>query len=113
MAPDISCVSLGMLIIDEIRVPGKAPLSDVIGGSATFATLGLRLFTPNASKVGFLVLAGDDFPQSVRQEVYSWETTLVLNIAYNVQSSRGLLEYLDSTFGRAFRLCADGVLLHS
>jgi hypothetical protein len=96
-----------MLIIDEIRMPGKEPLSNIIGGSATFVTLGLRLFTSTPSQVGCLVLAGDDFPLSVRQEVYGWETTLVLNKAYNVLSSRGLLEYEDSTFGRAFRFCVD------
>jgi hypothetical protein len=107
MARDISCVSLGMLIIDEIRMPGRAPLIDVIGGSATFVTLGLRLFAPKPSQVGCLVLAGEDFPPSLHREIYGWETTLVLNKAYNVPSSRGLLEYHDDTFGRAFRFCAD------
>jgi hypothetical protein len=109
MTPDISCVSLGMLIVDEIRMPGKAPLRNVIGGSATFVTVGLRLFTSNSSEVGFLVLAGEDFPSSVEEELCGWNTTLVLKKAQNVPSSRGLLEYQDSTFGRVFHLVAGGI----
>jgi sugar/nucleoside kinase (ribokinase family) len=99
ITPQISCVSLGMLIIDEIRMPSKSPLLNVIGGSSTFVTLGLRLFTNNPSSVGCLVLAGSDFSREVEEEVKSWGTTLVLKKSPDKQSSRGLLVYEDDTFG--------------
>lgn len=97
--PKLSCVSLGMLIIDEIRMLNKPPLFNVIGGSSTFVTLGLRLFADNPSSIGCLVLAGSDFPQEVEHEVQSWGTTLVLEKDATKQSSRGLLIYEDDTFG--------------
>ncbi|KAJ4322422.1 hypothetical protein N0V94_002409 [Neodidymelliopsis sp. IMI 364377] len=95
----VSSVSLGMLIIDEIRMPSKPPLLNVIGGSSTFVTLGLRLFTNNPSTIGCLVLAGSDFPSSVEAEVQNWGSTLVLKKLPDKQSSRGLLTYEDNTFG--------------
>ncbi|KZM28164.1 hypothetical protein ST47_g693 [Ascochyta rabiei] len=99
MAPQISGVSLGMLIMDEIRMPNKAPLHNVIGGSSTFVTLGLRLFASDPSSVGCLILAGSDFPPSVEDEVRAWDTTLVLQKDATKRSSRGLLVYEDDTFG--------------
>ncbi|KAF1355945.1 Ribokinase-like protein [Lizonia empirigonia] len=96
---EILCVSLGMLIMDEIRMPSKPPLVNVIGGSATFVTLGLRLFAKDPSSVGCLVLAGSDFPPEVEDEVRSWGTTLVLRKDATKRSSRGLLIYEDNTFG--------------
>ena len=67
--PQISCVSLGMVILDEILMPGHPPLLDVIGGSSTFVTLGLRLFATASLAPGCLVLAGADLPSSIRQEM--------------------------------------------
>ncbi|KAJ4356875.1 hypothetical protein N0V95_002966 [Ascochyta clinopodiicola] len=93
------CVSLGMLILDEIKMPNKAPLRNVIGGSSTFVTLGLRLFASDPSSVGCLILAGSDFPPSVEDEVKAWSTTLVLQKDATRRSSRGLLVYKDDTFG--------------
>ncbi|KAF2622996.1 pfkB family kinase [Macroventuria anomochaeta] len=95
----ISCVSLGMLIMDEIRMPNKSPLLNVIGGSSTFVTLGLRLFAGCPSSVGCLILAGSDLPPEVENEVRSWGTTLVLKKDATKPSSRGLLVYEDDTFG--------------
>jgi hypothetical protein len=34
----IDFVSLGMVILDEIRIPNRAPLLDVVGGSGAFCT---------------------------------------------------------------------------
>lgn len=95
----VSCVSLGMLIMDEIRMPNKPALLNIIGGSSTFVTLGLRFFTDNPSSIGCLILAGSDFPPDVEHEVQSWGTTLVLKKDATKQSSRGLLVYEDDTFG--------------
>lgn len=97
---EVSCVSLGMVIIDEIRMLNKPVLSDVIGGSATFVTLGQRLFADTPSEVGCLVLAGRDFPPIVEDEVRSWGTAQVIKKNKDRLSTRGLLEYEDDTFGR-------------
>ncbi|KAJ4402079.1 hypothetical protein N0V91_007440 [Didymella pomorum] len=96
---EISCVSLGMVILDEIRMPDKSSLLNVIGGSATFVTLGLRLFATPSLRPGCLVMAGADFPQSIRDEMLTWRTSLVVRDSPNLKSSRGLLTYRDDTFG--------------
>ncbi|KAF2182553.1 pfkB family kinase [Zopfia rhizophila CBS 207.26] len=98
--PKILSISLGMVIIDEIRLPSKPPIKDVAGGSASYVTLGGRLFagTIRASDVGCLILAGQDFPESVEKRLLEWDMTLVLK-KQNALSSRGLLEYGDDTFG--------------
>ncbi|KAF2033638.1 Ribokinase-like protein [Setomelanomma holmii] len=92
-------VSLGMVVLDEIRTPGWPPLTDVVGGSGAFATLGARLFNSGipvskvqpgglsrltwpSKNVGCMVRAGHDFPEHVLQEL-----------------DKGLLEYQDNTFG--------------
>jgi len=36
---DVTFVSLGMVVLDELRFPGKAPLLDVIGGSGAYSTI--------------------------------------------------------------------------
>ncbi len=91
--------SLGMLIIDEIRMPSRSPLVKVIGGSSTFVSLDLRLFTQNPASVGCIVLAGSDFLPEVEEEVNSWGTTSILKKSTDLKSSRGLLIYEDDTFG--------------
>lgn len=96
---EISCVSLGMVILDEIRMPDKAPLLNVIGGSATFVTLGLRLFATPSLQPGCLVMAGSDFPQDIRDEMRTWHTSLITKDSPELKSSRGLLTYTDTTFG--------------
>jgi sugar/nucleoside kinase (ribokinase family) len=90
---------MGMLILDEIRIPNRPPLVNIIGGSATFVALGLRLFASKTLPLGCLVLAGSDFPEEVRDEVRSWGTDLILRTDTNKLSSRGLLIYKDDTFG--------------
>ncbi|OSS52825.1 hypothetical protein B5807_02140 [Epicoccum nigrum] len=98
--PRISCVSLGMVILDEIRMPDHPPLLNVIGGSSTFVTLGLRLFATKSLTPGCLVLAGNDLPKPIREEMLRWHMDhLVILTSPNQPSSRGLLEYSDSTFG--------------
>ncbi|KAF2735752.1 pfkB family kinase [Polyplosphaeria fusca] len=98
-APEISCVSLGMVILDEIRMPNKTPMENVIGGSASFMTLGSRIFAQEAAKVGCLLVAGRDFPTSVESRLRQWGTTLVVQKHDSAPSTRGFLEYQDDTFG--------------
>lgn len=35
-ASDICFTSLGLVVLDEIRFPNRAPLNDVLGGSGTY-----------------------------------------------------------------------------
>lgn len=50
--------------------------------------------------VGCVVLAGDDFPGNVLANFQSWGLDLVVHKRHGAKSTRGLLEYLDSKFGR-------------
>ncbi|KAF1842052.1 Ribokinase-like protein [Cucurbitaria berberidis CBS 394.84] len=97
----VDTVSLGMVVIDEIRLPSRPPLIDVAGGSGTYATLGSRLFSTcgQSHRVGCLVLAGRDFPDAIREQLLGWQMSLVLNLSEDKLSTRGLLEYEDDTFG--------------
>ncbi|KAF2450672.1 putative PfkB family kinase [Karstenula rhodostoma CBS 690.94] len=99
-SPYISCVSLGMFVIDDIHMPKRSPLRDILGGSATFATLGLRLFTQDSKRIGCLLIAGEDFPSSVRGTIEEeWGTTTVVKVREGRKSTRGKLVYADETFG--------------
>ena len=89
-----------MVIIDEIRMPDKPSLIDVIGGSASYVTLGNRLFAQHPERVGCLILAGSDFPAEAEAALREWGTTLVIRRIEDAPSTRGLLEYKDDTFGR-------------
>ena len=101
----ISFVSLGMVVLDELRFPGQQPLSDILGGSGAYSTLGARLFAESTTarkSIGCLVLAGNDFPQSAETRLRDWDISLIIRKDGQRQSTRGLLEYEDSTFGRSY-----------
>ncbi|KUJ11849.1 pfkB family kinase [Mollisia scopiformis] len=102
-APDVvvTFVSLGMVVLDELRFPGKKLISDVMGGSASYGTLGARLFAMNrrSTSIGCLVLAGKDFPEAVEKRLREWNMALVLKKDLKRLSTRGLLEDEDTTFG--------------
>ena len=95
-------VSLGMVILDELRFPGQRPLVDVLGGSGAYSTLGARLFAAAAASksIGCLVLAGNDFPHAAEDRLVDWEVSLIMKKDAQRLSTRGQLEYEDSTFGR-------------
>ncbi|KAI8630408.1 Ribokinase-like protein [Xylariaceae sp. FL1651] len=95
-------VSLGMIIVDELRFPSRNTLIDVPGGSGLYATFGARLFKAghHALKVGCVVVAGYDFPMSVLTLLQSWEVALFVFRAADKPSTRGLLQYEDDAFGR-------------
>lgn len=96
--PQISTISLGMLILDDIHIPTRPqPLTNILGGSAAFVTLGERLFLDPTS-VGCLVIAGHDFPAEIRTEIESWGTSTVVR-QRDQPSSRGRLVYEDEGFG--------------
>ena len=64
------------------------------------ATLGCRLFAgcDRSGEVGCIVLAGEDFPDAIKDELERWKLSLILIACPNKLSTRGLLEYEE--FGR-------------
>ena len=61
------------------------------------ATLGYRLFAGSARsrEVGCIVLAGKDFPDTIKNELESWKLSLLMVACPDGLSTRGLLEYDD------------------
>ncbi|KAE8336707.1 hypothetical protein BDV24DRAFT_168009 [Aspergillus arachidicola] len=98
---DISFTSLGLVVLDEIRLPHKNPLTDILGGSGAYATLGARLFLPHprSHSLGWMIHVGNDFPKPIEDRLQSWDVTLVIERESDEPSTRGLLEYKDTTFG--------------
>ncbi|KAL3477739.1 Ribokinase-like protein [Aspergillus californicus] len=100
-AQNVSFVSLGLVVLDEIRFPNRNPLTDVLGGSGAYAALGARLFLPTlaSSALGWLLHIGNDFPEPTQELIKSWDATLITEKESSKPSTRGLLEYQDTTFG--------------
>ncbi|KAL2808053.1 Ribokinase-like protein [Aspergillus granulosus] len=99
-------LSLGLVVLDEIRLPNQQPLTNILGGSAAYATLGARLFLPPTSSrsPGWMLHVGNDFPECTRGLLESWGVALVVDKEAERLSTRGLLEYRDTTFGpKTFR----------
>ncbi|ETS86124.1 hypothetical protein PFICI_04149 [Pestalotiopsis fici W106-1] len=101
MAPSsIDFVSLGMIVLDELRLPDGRVLHDCVGGSGAYSTLGARLTAAaQPDTVGSLIVAGNDFPDAVAELIRSWGVSLDF-IVKDGKSTRGLLEYHDAVFGR-------------
>ncbi|KAF4182917.1 hypothetical protein CNMCM7927_009459 [Aspergillus lentulus] len=99
--PSISFTSLGLVVLDEIRFPNQEPLLDILGGSGAYATLGARLFLrpPLSHTLGWMIHTGNDFPELMLDRLESWDATLVVEREADKPSTRGLLEYEDTTFG--------------
>jgi hypothetical protein len=124
MDDDISFASFGLVVLDEIRFPNRKPLTNVLGGSGAYglfylliyqylledsqipniplATLGARLFlpSPQSRSIVWPINIGNDFPEPITKLLQSWNTQLVVKQALDQPSTRGLLEYQDTTFGR-------------
>jgi hypothetical protein len=62
MAPHF--ISLGMVVVVELRFPDTPAMYDVPGGSGAFSTPGARLVAGNerSHEVRCVIMAGDDFP---------------------------------------------------
>ncbi|KAJ5102698.1 hypothetical protein N7532_003227 [Penicillium argentinense] len=99
--PEIIFTSLGLVVLDEIRFSNKKPLTNVLGGSGAYATLGARLFLshPQSSSVGLVIRAGKDFPETTKALLDSWGVALTMQKEVDRLATRGLLEYKDTTFG--------------
>ncbi|KAI1080899.1 Ribokinase-like protein [Whalleya microplaca] len=101
-ATGIRFVSLGMVVLDEIRLPNGEIFHDVIGGSGTYSTLGARLVThpSKALEVGCFIRAGYDFPDKIKDLFRSWGIRIEINVDEARKSTRGLLEYHDDLLNR-------------
>ncbi|KAJ5958698.1 uncharacterized protein N7479_005848 [Penicillium vulpinum] len=117
----ISFASFGLVVLDEIRFPKRKPLTNVLGGSGAYgwfclyfdlnnqisdrfvflATLGARLFLPSplSRSLAWPIRIGNDFPDPIAELLHSWDTNLVITNEPDQSSTRGLLEYQDTTFG--------------
>lgn len=67
------------------------------------ATLGARLFLPSplSRSLAWPIHVGNDFPDAIADHLHSWDTSLLIEKDSDRPSTRGLLEYQDTTFGRA------------
>ncbi|KAJ5682454.1 hypothetical protein N7462_005619 [Penicillium macrosclerotiorum] len=99
--PCITFTSLGLVVLDEVHFPERTALYNILGGSGTYATLGARLFLPPpiSHSLGWMLHVGHDFPRSAEELLESWSTTLMIARQADQKSTRGLLEYKDTTFG--------------
>ncbi|KAK8035528.1 hypothetical protein PG993_010523 [Apiospora rasikravindrae] len=100
-APDeISFLSLGMLVLDELHLPNGQVLRDDIGGSGAWSMLGARIAMGHrdAQKVGSFIVAGHDFPESAIQVVRGLGVTLGIIFDPTRESTRGKLVYHDKAF---------------
>ncbi|KAJ5470758.1 hypothetical protein N7530_008115 [Penicillium desertorum] len=98
---DISFTSFGLVVLDETRFPNRKPLTNVLGGSGAYATLGARLFLPSplSRSLAWPIHVGNDFPDAIAEHLQTWDTNLALDKEPERPSTRGLLEYQDTTFG--------------
>lgn len=99
----VQFVSLGMLVLDELRLPHGETRHDVLGGSGAYAMLGARLATPRSRAlhdVGCFVLAGHDFPDDVLTQTKNLGVAVEVAVDPARPSTRGLLEYHDAAFNR-------------
>lgn len=48
-----------------------------------------------------MIHTGNDFPKLMEERLKSWDATLIVEREADKPSTRGLLEYEDTTFGRA------------
>ncbi|CAG8907205.1 unnamed protein product [Penicillium egyptiacum] len=97
----IAFASFGSVVLDEIRFPNQKPLTNVLGGSGAYATLGARLFLPSplSRSLAWSIHVGNDFPDAIAEHLQSWDVNLAIDKESDGPSTRGLLEYQDTTFG--------------
>ena len=106
-------VSMGMIIIgmslryftvtifkslsDSIYPETAPPLQDILGGAGTYATVGARLFCrgDTSIRVGFVVHAGNELSQKLRDEIASWKSGTHIVETPNRMTTRGKNVYAD------------------
>ncbi|KAM7186949.1 Ribokinase-like protein [Naviculisporaceae sp. PSN 640] len=95
----IKFVSLGMVVLDELRLPNGRILYDVPGGSGLYSTLGARMASSACPQtVGCFVLAGKDFPDQIQHLLGHWDVRPCVQRSSDKLSTRGLVEYGGTDF---------------
>ena len=85
-----------LIALDDISYDdGRPPLTDVVGGAGTYATMGARLFYDcrDRANVGFVVHAGSDFPESIREEIAAWQSGTIFQETPERRTTRGKNTY--------------------
>ncbi|KAK6525805.1 hypothetical protein TWF281_010848 [Arthrobotrys megalospora] len=103
--PQIHFVTFGMFIIDQIHFPASGKMvDDIIGGAGTFGIIGARLFSPPelSKTLGWIVDAGNDFPDEIKHELERWDTSLILRETPERKTTRGWNSYGPADF-RSFK----------
>ena len=95
----IAFVTMGMFIIDYVYHENRlhqAPY-EAMGGAGSFAALGARLFLqpPASRQIGWIVDAGEDFPDHMREEIEGWDTSCVMREWSNRKTARGVHRLLN------------------
>ncbi|KAI5206957.1 Ribokinase-like protein [Aureobasidium subglaciale] len=84
MSHPIDFCTTGMFIIDDIypapSAADQTPFVNIPGGAGTYSALGARLLSPSpqSKRVGWVVDAGHDFPNSLRDTINSWDTAVLI-----------------------------------
>ena len=88
--PDIDFVTLGMFIIDEIEFATRT-VHNVLGGAGTYSAIGARIVSPRpqSKSVGWIVDAGNDFPNELRDVIKSWDTSCLIRDTPWRKTTRG------------------------
>jgi sugar/nucleoside kinase (ribokinase family) len=83
--------------------PDQTPQINIMGGAGTFSAIGARLFSPppRSKSVGWIIDAGTDFPDELRNLVSSWNTGVLIQ-PRNALTTRGWNGYGENDH-RAFK----------
>ena len=89
-------VTLGMLILDDIFYPiPRLPSLNVLGGAGSYAVLGARLVggPDRSSGIGWTIHEGSDFPEPVKRQIGTWQTSCNFIETPNRLTTRALNVY--------------------
>ncbi|PWW79998.1 Ribokinase-like protein [Tuber magnatum] len=96
-ARNVDFTTFAMFILDEIHFgeDKEDMVSNIIGGAGTFSVIGARVFSPGpqAKSIGWIVDAGNDFPQEVRRELMALGTDLAIREDLERKTTRGWNKY--------------------
>lgn len=90
--------SLGMFIIDDNEYHSsfnKEPERDIVGGGASYAIIGGRIIAgaKQGHRISGIIDKGSDFPETVDDEIRSWNTGVVFRTDNSRLTSRGVNIY--------------------
>ncbi|KAJ6256901.1 LOW QUALITY PROTEIN: hypothetical protein Dda_7784 [Drechslerella dactyloides] len=108
----IHFATLGMFILDKIDAPERTlKFDDLLGGAGSYAVLGARLMSqaPLSSKtIGWIVDAGNDFPDDVRKDIIRWNTNVIIRENKDRKSTRGGASSVELKARRGLKSSASG-----